>query len=102
MLTYVSAGSTRKKVLIVCGTGIATSTVIADKVRSHLEAQGIPASIDQTKVSEVLSGAPGYDLVVATTQVPRTIEAPIVNGLPFLTGMGVEEALSEITEKLKG
>lgn len=102
MLTYVSGGKDQKKVLIVCGTGIATSTVIADKVRSYLEQQGVSVSIEQTKVSEILSGATGYDLIVATTQVPAGVDAPVVNGLPFLTGVGSDEALREIAEKLTG
>ncbi len=89
-----------KRVLIVCGTGVATSTVVADKVRKHLAAVGIEAKIEQTKVTELHRGAKGYDLVVATTQVPASVDAPVVKGLSFLTGMGVEETLAEIEQKL--
>src|SRR5690606_25172675 len=63
--------SPMKRVLIACGTGIATSTVVADKVRKHLAANGIEAKIDQTKVAELHRGAKGYDLIVATTNVPN-------------------------------
>ncbi|HLU53046.1 MAG TPA: PTS sugar transporter subunit IIB [Acidimicrobiia bacterium] len=90
-----------KRVLIACGTGIATSTVVADKVRKHLKANGIEAKVDQTKVSELHRGAKGYDLVVATTNVPKSVEAPVVNGLPFLTGVGVDKVLDEIVEHLQ-
>ncbi|MPZ54371.1 MAG: PTS galactitol transporter subunit IIB [Acidimicrobiia bacterium] len=89
-----------KKVLIVCGTGIATSTVVADKVRKHLAKVGIEAKIDQTKVTELHRGAKGYDLIVATTQTPSSIDVPVVKGLSFLTGMGVDETLAEIEEQL--
>jgi galactitol PTS system EIIB component len=91
-----------KRVLIVCGTGIATSTVIADKIRTHLAARGIDARIEQTKVSELVRGVSGYDLVVATTQVPSTVSTPVVQGLPFLTGVGVDDALREIEVQLGG
>lgn len=90
-----------KRVLIVCGTGIATSTVVADKVRRHLESVGIPATVDQTKVAELHRGASGYDLIVATTQMREDIGVPVVAGLPFLTGVGVDQALNEIENHLR-
>jgi galactitol PTS system EIIB component len=92
----------RKRVLVICGTGIATSTVIATKVRDHLAQQGIDVDIDQTKVMETLRGAEGYDLVISTTQVPAAVTAPTVNGLPFITGVGVDDALRQVTEHLRG
>jgi PTS system galactitol-specific IIB component len=91
----------QKRILIVCGTGIATSTMIADKVRTHLKQRGIDVKVDQTKVSELHRGARGYDLIVATTQVPASVDVPVVKGLPFLTGVGVEQALAEVESKLK-
>lgn len=89
-----------KRVLIVCGTGIATSTVVADKVRRHLEARGIPATVEQTKVTELHRGAKGYDVIVATTQVSADLGVPVVPGLAFLTGVGVEDALAQVEAHL--
>lgn len=89
-----------KRVLIVCGTGVATSTMIADKVRRHLEQRGIDVKVDQTKVSELHRGAQGYDLIVATTQVPASVGVPVVKGMPFLTGVGLDAALAEVEQKL--
>lgn len=89
-----------KRVLIVCGTGVATSTMIADKVRRHLEQRGIDVKVDQTKVSELHRGARGYDLIVATTQVPAGVGVPVVKGMPFLTGVGIDAALAEVEQKL--
>lgn len=43
-----------KRVLIICGTGIATSTVVASKVRDHLEEVGVQATVDQGKVMDLL------------------------------------------------
>ncbi len=91
----------RKRVLILCGTGIATSTVMATKVREYCAQQGIDVDIDQTKVMETLRGIEGYDLVVSTTQVPSSVTAPVVNGLPFITGVGLDATLQEIGERLR-
>jgi galactitol PTS system EIIB component len=90
-----------KRVLIVCGTGVATSTVVADKVRRHLESVGIAATVEQTKVSELHRGAAGYDVIVSTTQMRDDVGVPVVAGLPFLTGVGVDEALAEVESHLR-
>jgi len=89
-----------KRILIVCGTGIATSTVIADKVRKRLAERGLDVKIDQTKVSELHRGAKGYDVIVATTDVPQSIDIPVVKGMPFLTGVGVDKALDDVERHL--
>jgi len=90
-----------RRVLIVCGTGVATSTVVADRVRRHLEACGIDAKVEQSTVAELHRGAAGYDLIVATTQVRDDVGVPVVAGLPFLTGVGADEALAEIEGHLR-
>ncbi|GAA1727720.1 PTS sugar transporter subunit IIB [Brachybacterium phenoliresistens] len=89
-----------KKVLIICGTGVATSTVVAAKVRDHLAAQGIEADVSQGKVMDLMGPAPEVDLIVATTEVPATVGVPVVRALPLLTGIGEDAALAEIVSAL--
>lgn len=89
-----------KRVLVVCGAGVATSTVIAQKVREYLEAEGISVKMDQTTVTQ-LGAANDYDLIVSTTELPSNLNTPSVSGRPFLTGVGQDEALEEIKEKLQ-
>lgn len=89
-----------KKVLIICGTGVATSTVVAAKVRDHLVEQGIEANVAQGKVMDVVGGEVDADLVVATTDVPASVTVPVIRALPLLTGIGQEEVLDEIARAL--
>lgn len=89
-----------KRVLIICGTGIATSTVVAIKVREHLAAVGIEAIVDQGKVMDLLRGDVDADLIVATTDVPSTVTVPVVAALPLLIGMGEERVFEEIDQHL--
>lgn len=89
-----------KRVLIICGTGIATSTVVAIKVREHLAAVGIEAIVDQGKVMDLLRGDVDADLIVATTDVPSTVTVPVVAALPLLIGMGEERVFEEIDHHL--
>lgn len=42
-----------KRILVACGNGIATSTVVATKIRNYLTENGIDAETTQTKLMEV-------------------------------------------------
>ncbi len=85
-----------KKILVACGTAIATSTVVAKKLEDVLKARGLEVRIDQCKASEVPSKAAGYDLVVSTTEVDGTAGKPIVRTLSFLTGIGIDADVEKI------
>jgi PTS system galactitol-specific IIB component len=91
-----------KKILVACGTAIATSTVVAKKLAEKLTAMGIAVQIDQCKASEVGSRASGYDLVVSTTEVDDAKGKPIVRTLSFLTGVGIEADVQKIAGILRG
>lgn len=91
-----------KKILIACGTGICTSTMASKKFIAALEKRGKAnqVKVSQCKVAELASKAADYDLVIATTQVSGNIKTPVVQGVAFLTGVGVDKVVDEIVEKL--
>ena len=90
-----------KKVLVICGTGVATSTMVATSIKDHCTAAGIDVTVSQGKVMDLLSGTPDVDVIVATTSVPDSVTVPVVAGLPFLTGMGLDAALAEVVGHLR-
>jgi len=89
------------KILIACGAGVATSTVIAGRVTKLCEDHGFRVNVQQTKVVQLENIAKDYDLIVASTQIPETIKTPYVFGLNYLTGINREKTDAEIIEKLK-
>lgn len=91
-----------KRILVICGTGVATSTVVATRIKEHCAAQGLDVAVRQGKVMDIVGGGEvDADLIVATTAVPASVTTPSVNGLPFLTGMGVDATLATIVSKLR-
>ena len=90
----------KKKILVACGTAVATSTVVAKKLEEKLRAKGIDVQIDQCKASEVSTKVDGYDLVVATTEVDDTRGKPFIRTLSFLTGIGVDADVEKIVKLL--
>ncbi len=91
-----------KRVLVACGTAIATSTVVAKKLEEKLRARGIAVTIDQCKASEVGSKASAYDLIVSTTEVDDSRGKPLVRTLSFLTGVGIDADVEKIAKLLGG
>lgn len=91
----------KKNVLFACGTGIATSTVVANAVVEAMKERGIAISPRQCKTTEVRSELNGVDLIVSTTQLPADLGVPSITTLAFLTGMGKAEALDRIEAALR-
>lgn len=92
-----------KRILVVCGMGVATSTVANKTITDYLQIKGIKATITQAKVTEMAGYAGQVDVVVLMANgaiVPETMNAPVVKGLPFLTGVGKEAALVAVEQAL--
>lgn len=88
-----------KKVIVACGTGIATSTVVCVKIKEALEKAGVQAEIVQCKVAEIPSKIDGASLVVTTTSYTNDT-IPVIRALSFLTGIGEEADLKKIVDIL--
>jgi PTS system galactitol-specific IIB component len=91
-----------KRILVACGTAVATSTVVAKAIEEACKQAGISVTTQQCKASEIMMLLEqGADLVVTTTPVPNDIQVPVIQGLPFLTGIGREQTLKQIIDTLK-
>lgn len=91
-----------KKLLIMCGTGIATSTVVTGKVKEWLKENNLEdkVSLYQSKISEEVNRIDEYDIVVSTTIVPDNIKDKVIDGVPLLTGIATEEMYDQIFAKI--
>jgi PTS system galactitol-specific IIB component len=92
-----------KSVLAVCGAGIATSSVIMLKVKELAELHKLDITVTKCQVGEYESKARSqhFDLIVSTTHL-SDIGIPVVDGKPFLTGIGLEGIEQKIVQFLSG
>jgi len=93
----------KKRILVACGTAIATATVVAKKVKEFLESEGIPVVVEQCKAAEAAARAQVFraDLIVGSTYIPGDTKGiPVVVGTAFLSGMKLEETKKKILEAL--
>lgn len=91
----------KAKLLIACGSGIATSTVIAVRVKELCEKHGYQVHVEQVKIVEVEKKASDYDLIISSAQVPSSVKTPSVLAVNYLTGINEEKTDQEIVGKLR-
>lgn len=91
-----------KKIVLACGSGIATSTAVANKVSTFLDENGMAGTynIVQCAIAEAPSQCADAALLISTTVAPAGITCPYVSGIPFLTGMGAAQAQQQILDVL--
>lgn len=84
------------KILIACGSGIATSTVAQEKVKQILKEAGIPARITKETVGQVQTLQDGVDVVMLTTRYPKPLKKPLVQVFGLISGINEDAIKDEI------
>lgn len=88
-------------VLVACGAGIATSTVVMKKVEDLFKEANIDAELHQIKIAEAASLQDSNDMLISTTILPTTYKIPSIKAMGFLTGIGVDKLKTEILDEAK-
>ena len=91
----------KKKVIVACGGAVATSTIAANKVVELGKKNGIDIEICQVRISEIESNLTGVSLIVTTSKVKRDYGIPLIVGMPFISGVGVEKTEKAILDVLQ-
>ncbi|WP_284141794.1 PTS sugar transporter subunit IIB [Virgibacillus sp. LDC-1] len=91
-----------KKLLIMCGTGVATSTVVTGKIKEWLQQKGLDKNVTlyQSKVADEMNKIDDYHAIITTTVVPDKIKDKVINGVPLLTGIGADQVYEELERQL--
>lgn len=91
-----------KTLMVVCGSGIATSTVVEGKIRDFLDSKGVLDQVKMLKgnIAEQINHIDDYDAFVSTTVVPDDVKDKVISGLPILTGVGADQVYDQILTKL--
>jgi PTS system galactitol-specific IIB component len=90
----------RRRVLVACGTAIATSTHVANRLTREFAARNLDVAITQCRVTEIGAYADDVDVVVTTAAMTPSFAVPVVSGVPFLTGIGDDETMTQILRAL--
>jgi len=89
------------KILVCCGSGVATSTMVETKIKQSLEAKGKSGfSVSHCRMIDIEANLNGVELLVYNVQLQKDYGVPTMKGMPFLTGIGLDKAVNEMIEIL--
>lgn len=89
-----------KRIIVACGSGIATSTIVNSKISELLDSRGIKYELIQCSINQIDSYLSNSDLIVSSMQIMKDYPIPKISGMPYLTGIGEEELNNQIIEIL--
>ena len=89
-----------KKILVVCGNGIDSSSIMVSILQDYLKEQHIEAQVDKSSLmacnADIFNS---YDLVVSSTKIDNPdITTKVIVGAGLLTGIG-EDAIFEAVKQ---
>lgn len=91
-----------KKVIVACGSGVATSQTVASKVERLLKERNVTdiavEAVDLKSVDRYMKDSIAY---IAITKVDKEYPIPVINGIAFLTGIGMDAELQKIIDAAK-
>ncbi|CAM3717275.1 PTS galactitol transporter subunit IIB [Rahnella bruchi] len=92
----------KRKIIVACGGAVATSTLAAEEIKELCEAHGIQVDLVQCRVTEIETYMHGAHLICTTAKVDRTFGSiPVVHGMPFISGVGMDALRQQILTLLK-
>lgn len=88
-------------VLVACGGGIATSTYAANEIAKIAKENKVPIKITKSPLQNVPAIAKDYDICFTTSKYSQDVGKEIVQVNGLITGIGEDEVIELIAERLK-
>ena len=89
----------RLRIIVACGSGVATSNVAAEKLKGALEARGLEHTVRAVNFGALESEQRVSDVLVSITPYATRdaeLRIPSLNGIPLLTGVGISALIDQI------
>lgn len=92
------------RLVVACGGGIFTTTLVSDQVKEILKKAGIQHTVTPAKLTEI-AGISDADLIIVTgkygTKTNNVANIPIIVGMSLLTGIGKDEFAVDLVKRVK-
>ncbi len=89
------------KVLVACGSGVATSTVAQEKVKQIAADAGIPVQVFKGTISEVPTKQYDVDVVLTTANYKKPLDRPYMTMFPLISGINKDACAKKLVDLLK-
>ena len=86
------------KILVACGSGVATSSIAKNEVMKICEKAGYDVEVNTTDVSSMLSQKDYYDIVCVTNPYSGTIDKPLIPVFGLISRIGKDKIERQILD----
>ena len=93
----------KRRLIVACGSGVATSQTIARKIGGLLEDDGIDFPVEAVDYKSIQNELPSTGIYVYVAQPDdevlekaEELGVKVFPGIPFLTGMGADQIYDDI------
>ena len=76
------------RIIVACGSGVATSRTVASKVERLLKADNVDATIEAVDIKSIKHTIKQADIYISIVKEDTDWGIPVFNGVAFLTGIG--------------
>ena len=93
----------KRRLIVACGSGVATSQTIASKIAGLFEDDGIDFPVEAVDYKSIQNELPSTGIYVYVAQPDdevlekaEELGVKVFPGIPFLTGMGADQIYDDI------
>lgn len=89
------------KVLVACGSGVATSTIASEAVKEIAKNAGVPVTLYKGTITEVPAKQATVDLVLTTANYRKPLDKPHMSVFGLVSGVGKAQTAKKLADLLK-
>lgn len=89
------------RVMVACGSGVATSTIAKQRIEKIAADAGIPITIIKCTIGEVPSRQSEVDIVCTTANYRKPLDVPQLSVFGLLSGIGAENVKTRLVDMMK-
>lgn len=85
-----------KRIIVACGSGVATSQTVASKLERELAKKRVDVKVEAVDMKSLDHHIKNADAYVSIVKPEKDYGIPVFNGIAFLTGVGMDQELEKI------
>lgn len=89
------------KVFVACGSGVATSTIAAEAIKSAAKEAGVSIELHKGTIAEVPSAQNNVDVVFTTANYRKPLDKPYMSVFGLVSGVNAEKTKAGVIKMLK-
>lgn len=89
------------KVLVACGSGVATSTIAQEAVKKIAKEIGVPIEVQKATIAEVPTKQATVDVVFTTANYRKPLDTPHLSVFGLVSGVNEAKTKADVAEMLQ-